>query len=261
MTNGFLPSVVRFVGRGRGRDVGEFRPGPGVLEREPPPVTGGAPDGPWDTRRRGECHHAVRAHPDQQRDRQVGQQERQAGSVVPDVADDPYVGVAVLPVPGRDSVRRELTRRALGHRTPHRDKVRARIVLPAARRDSNAGIAGELHITVDTIRTWRGRFTSHGVAGLVDRPQSGRPPRSTPVQVAQVKALAYRLPARSGAPLSRWSCPELAHEVVSQGHRRGDLRIDGAPVAGPGRGQTLAVPVVDLPPRPRFRGQGPMPLV
>lgn len=32
-----------------------------------------------------------------------------------------------------------------------------------------------------------------------------------------VKALACQLPAAVGAPLARWSCPELAREVVAQG--------------------------------------------
>ncbi len=36
------------------------------------------------------------------------------------------------------------------------------------------------------------------------------------MQVAEVKALACQLPADTGAPLSRWSCPELAREVVAR---------------------------------------------
>ncbi|WP_425464745.1 IS630 family transposase [Nonomuraea terrae] len=38
-----------------------------------------------------------------------------------------------------------------------------------------------------------------------------------PLQVAEVKALACQLPAESGLPLSRWSCPGLAGEVVGRG--------------------------------------------
>jgi hypothetical protein len=37
------------------------------------------------------------------------------------------------------------------------------------------------------------------------------------VQVAEVKALACQLPAEQGVPLSRWSCPELAHQAISRG--------------------------------------------
>jgi hypothetical protein len=91
---------------------------------------------------------------------------------------------------------------------PYRDKVRARIVLLALDRWPNAAIAREVGISVDTVRTWRGRFAEHGLAGLADRARSGRPARFTPVQVAQVKSLACRLPATVGAPLARWSCPE-----------------------------------------------------
>jgi len=36
------------------------------------------------------------------------------------------------------------------------------------------------------------------------------------LQRAQVKALACQLPAESGTPLSRWSAPELAREVVAR---------------------------------------------
>jgi hypothetical protein len=35
--------------------------------------------------------------------------------------------------------------------------------------------------------------------------------------VAEVKALACALPAETGTPLSRWSCPELAREAVHRG--------------------------------------------
>jgi transposase len=95
--------------------------------------------------------------------------------------------------------------------------LRAKIVLLAARGMPNATIAARLGITADTARKWRGRFAAHGLAGLADRKRAGRPPRFTPVQVAEVKALACQLPAEQGVPLSRWSCPELAREAISRG--------------------------------------------
>jgi hypothetical protein len=55
------------------------------------------------------------------------------------------------------------------------------------------------------------------VARLADRRRSGRPPRFTPVQAAEVKALACQLPAETGVPLSRWSCPDLAEEITGLG--------------------------------------------
>jgi hypothetical protein len=70
---------------------------------------------------------------------------------------------------------------------------------------------------VDTVRTWRGRFADLGLPGLADCKRPGRPAAFTALQAAQVKALACRLPAEAGAPLSRWSCPELAREAVERG--------------------------------------------
>ncbi|WP_374068549.1 IS630 family transposase [Rhodococcus sp. CX] len=53
--------------------------------------------------------------------------------------------------------------------------------------------------------------------GLRDLPRSGRP-RTFPAEVvAEVKALACELPARADVPLTRWTCPELAREVVTRG--------------------------------------------
>lgn len=121
------------------------------------------------------------------------------------------------PVTVTGALRRILTWRARGQKTPHRDKVRAQIVLLAAQRWSNAAIAVQVGVSVDTVRTWRGRFAAQGLAGLADRARSGWPPRFSPVQVAQVKALACQLPSHAGAPLARWSCPELAREAVIQG--------------------------------------------
>jgi transposase len=125
--------------------------------------------------------------------------------------------VVACPVRVTGAVRRVLIRRARGQKTAYRDKIRAQIVLRAAERQTNTGIAAELVITADTVRVWRGRFAEHGLAGLKDRPRCGRPSRFSAVQVAQVTSLACQLPAHAGAPLARWSCPELARETVAQG--------------------------------------------
>jgi transposase len=111
----------------------------------------------------------------------------------------------------------ELTVRANGARTAHRDVVRAHIILAAAEGQSNAAIAAQLRLHVDTVRKWRRRFHQHRLAGLADRPRSGRPRRFSAVQVAEVKALACELPADSGTPLAKWSCPELAAEASRRG--------------------------------------------
>jgi len=112
--------------------------------------------------------------------------------------------------------RTQLTMRARAHKAPHRDRLRAQIVLAAARGDSNERIARRCQVSVDTVRKWRNRFVAKGMDALVDRPRCGRPPVFSPVQVAEVKALACQLPAETKVPLSRWSGTELATEAVTR---------------------------------------------
>jgi transposase len=100
---------------------------------------------------------------------------------------------------------------------PYRQVLRARIVLRAAEQRTNAAIAAELSVCVDTVRKWRRRFCEKGVAGLSDLPRSGRPRCFPSAVVAQVKALACELPATSGVALAKWSCPDLAREVIDRG--------------------------------------------
>jgi transposase len=113
--------------------------------------------------------------------------------------------------------RRVLEATARSRRAEHRQVVRARIVLAAAGGQSNAGIARELRIVVDTVRKWRTRFCQHGLLGLRDRPRSGRPRVFAAAVVAEVKALACELPTQSEVPLARWNCPELAREAIGRG--------------------------------------------
>ncbi|WP_405682092.1 IS630 family transposase [Streptomyces sp. NBC_00057] len=110
-----------------------------------------------------------------------------------------------------------LKKMAYGHKTPYRLRRRAEIVLHAARGRSNARIARETGLHLDTVRAWRDRFAHGGLPALADRKRTGRPARFNPVQVAEAKALACQLPAETGVPLSRWSCPELAAELTARG--------------------------------------------
>jgi transposase len=97
----------------------------------------------------------------------------------------------------------ELTSRARGARAAHRDVVRATIILAAAEGASNARIAADLDLHIDTVRKWRRRFWQRRLPGLADLPRSGRPRRFSAVQVAEVKALACELPAESDLPLAK----------------------------------------------------------
>jgi len=109
-----------------------------------------------------------------------------------------------------------LAARARSVRGEYRARVRARIVLAAAAGKTNAAIAAELGVCTDTVRKWRRRFAGGRLEGLTDAPRSGRPPVFIPAERAEAIALACALPAETGVPLSRWSCPELARELAAR---------------------------------------------
>jgi transposase len=109
-----------------------------------------------------------------------------------------------------------LMARARSVRGAFRDRLRARIVLAAAAGTANAAIAADLSVCADTVRKWRRRFAAGRLAGLKDSPRSGRPPVFTAADRAEAVALACALPAETGVPLSKWSCPELARELAAR---------------------------------------------
>ncbi|WP_206061740.1 helix-turn-helix domain-containing protein [Nonomuraea basaltis] len=113
--------------------------------------------------------------------------------------------------------RHRLKHLAYSQTAAYRLVIRVRIVLDAAHGYSNAAIARRQAVHVDTVRLWRGRYADHGMKGLDDLSRSGRPPTFTPLHIAEIKALACQLPAETGVPLSRWSGPDLAREVVGRG--------------------------------------------
>jgi transposase-like protein len=78
-----------------------------------------------------------------------------------------------------DPDRRVLLQRARSARRPHREVLRAAIVLAAAEGMANAAIARRLGVCVDTVRKWRARFCARGLPGLADRPRPGRRPERT----------------------------------------------------------------------------------
>lgn len=117
-----------------------------------------------------------------------------------------------------DTQRKELTGLVRAGRSAQRLVLRARIVLLAAAGHSNAAIAAAVACCVDTVRKWRHRWAaSPRLASLGDAQRCGRPPQFTPVQIAQVKALACTPPADAAVPIARWSCPELARQAVAGG--------------------------------------------
>jgi len=62
----------------------------------------------------------------------------------------------------------------------YRDVVRARIVLLAADRQENIEIARRLELPVQIVSKWRKRFFEERLAGLAERPRTGRRPGFPP---------------------------------------------------------------------------------
>src|SRR5881409_3716880 len=92
---------------------------------------------------------------------------------------------------------------------------RARAVLLMAQGLPGVEIAERVGYTVVQVSRLRRRFAEHGVAGLHDRPRSGRPPTITARKRAQIVALTLK-PAPPG--LTHWSTRDLARKTgVSHG--------------------------------------------
>src|SRR5438876_5192750 len=119
-----------------------------------------------------------------------------------------------------------LTRISRRYRSEQQVAQRARIILAAAQGQSNAQIARELAINVDTARLWRDRWV--GLQGidldtlsiserLQDAPRPGTPPKFTAQQRCQMAALACEAPMKAERPISQWSGREIAEELVKRG--------------------------------------------
>lgn len=114
---------------------------------------------------------------------------------------------------------------------------RCRIVLMSAEGLTNREQGRRLGVDHQRVRRWRQRWaqsqerlaeaeregaTDRDLAALVrealsDSPRSGGPPRFTAEQLAQILAVSCEPPADSGRPVTHWTPPELADEVVKRG--------------------------------------------
>lgn len=74
-----------------------------------------------------------------------------------------------------DEQRDVLQERARRYTLPYRDVVRAKIVLLAAAGLGNDEIAARLDTRREIVSKWRKRFFGDGLAGLEERPRTGRP--------------------------------------------------------------------------------------
>jgi winged helix-turn helix protein len=79
-----------------------------------------------------------------------------------------------------EAERRELEHRAACYSRPHREVLRAKLVLHAAEGLSNVEIGARLGMMPELVGRWRKRFHDERLGGLNDRERSGRPRRFPP---------------------------------------------------------------------------------
>lgn len=120
--------------------------------------------------------------------------------------------------------RKELEMLVRRHQTPQPLAKRGHMILEAAQGKRNAQIARELSVSVDTVRSWRGRWISLQAVPLSeltvserleDVPRPGKPSRITAEQRCQIVALACEQPKER--PISHWTGTEIADEIMRRG--------------------------------------------
>ncbi|GHH72978.1 hypothetical protein GCM10018793_10880 [Streptomyces sulfonofaciens] len=104
--------------------------------------------------------------------------------------------------------------------------TRARVVLLAAQGLRDAEIARRLGVSRQTVGTWRHRWQGAGLAGLRQRPRTGRP---ATVDEAEVVTRTLLAPGGSGASRAIAREVGLSHATVAAIRRRWRLAPDGPP--------------------------------
>src|SRR3989475_6581948 len=92
---------------------------------------------------------------------------------------------------------------------------RARIVLGCLEGKPITTVAESLNVRPNTVIDWRRRFEAEGIAGLQDRPRSGKPPRYTEKFRKQLLATLEELPPKGQAV---WDGPALAKHLKTSVH-------------------------------------------
>ena len=111
----------------------------------------------------------------------------------------------------------DLKKLARSHSSPWIEVQRARILILAYGHPkwNNKKIAGEVGCKIDMVRKCRRRWQENPVLKSASR--SGSPRKFTPIQRAQIIALACSKPGDHGKPWKRWSGATLAETAVEKG--------------------------------------------
>jgi putative transposase len=124
-----------------------------------------------------------------------------------------------------DEAKTALTKVVKAHQTGQQLVLRARIILAAGQGHSNAQIARDLEVDLETVRLWRQRWQMFAsvplselsvTERLEDLPRPGAPARITASQRCQIEALACEQPEKSDRPISQWTHREIAAELIER---------------------------------------------
>ena len=96
--------------------------------------------------------------------------------------------------------RAELKHRAACYTRPHREVLRAKLVLMAAEGATNTEIGERLGMTRKSVGRWRKRFSEQGIEGIEDLKRTGRPRRFPPGGDRPGQSGRLRSPSRTGRP-------------------------------------------------------------
>lgn len=119
--------------------------------------------------------------------------------------------VAVL-VHCEPAVQRELERLSRSRSEEARLVERAQIILACLSGKRNDEVAAEFDTQPGTVGTWRKRFAVQGIAGLYDKPRSGKPPKY-PATELKLRIIA-KLEEKPPAGLAAWDGGSLAKELL-----------------------------------------------
>lgn len=106
--------------------------------------------------------------------------------------------------------RAELERLATSRRVSAALAQRARLILALAQGTPYSVLSERLGLSTTTITRWRKRFERHRLAGLQDRPRSGRGDRLPPKMEAKILALSQKPPPK---PYTHWTTRRVARQL------------------------------------------------
>ena len=115
-----------------------------------------------------------------------------------------------------DAERTTVEHLAHSRTAPARQVERTQIIHAASQGHTVAQIAQYLRLNAQTVRDWIKRFNAEGLAGLDDRPRSGKPPTYTPEQTGAVIAAALSDPQDLGQPFGSWTLDRLVAYLSEQ---------------------------------------------